>query len=177
MSRVGKHPVVIPSGVKVDFDGVFLKIEGAKGALSMKIPGLVKLDLTEESVAFSPVDDTSEARANWGTVRSIVSGMVQGVSSGYVTVLEINGVGYRAEVRGDVLKLSLGYSHQICYIPPKGIEIKVPKQTEIEIHGYDKQLVGQVAAEIKSFRKTEPYKGKGVKIKGESIRRKEGKKK
>ncbi|WP_262029961.1 50S ribosomal protein L6 [Microvirga sp. Mcv34] len=177
MSRVGKKPVAVPSGVTATVDGQMVKVKGSKGELSFLVPEEVTVALESGSVSVNPRDDSKTARAKWGMSRAQVANLVEGVSKGFEKRLEINGVGYKAAVAGKVLKLSLGYSHDIDYAIPAGVTITTPKPTEIIVAGIDKQVVGQTAAEIREYRGPEPYKGKGVKYSDEFIFRKEGKKK
>ncbi|WP_243375455.1 50S ribosomal protein L6 [Microvirga solisilvae] len=177
MSRVGKKPVPVPSGVTATVDGQMVKMKGSKGELSFLVPEEVSVKLEDGAVTVTPRDLSKVARAKWGLSRAQVANLVQGVANGFEKRLEINGVGYKAAVAGKVLKLSLGYSHDIDYEIPAGITIVTPKPTEVVVSGIDKQKVGQVAAEIREYRGPEPYKGKGVKYAGEFIFRKEGKKK
>jgi large subunit ribosomal protein L6 len=177
MSRVGKKPVIVPSGVTASVDGQTVKMKGAKGELSFVVPDEVTVKMDKGAVEVEPRNDGKRARAQWGTSRAQVANLVTGVTKGYEKRLEISGVGYRAAVAGKSLKLLLGYSHEIDYPIPAGIAITTPKPTEIVVAGFDKQKVGQTAAEIRDFRSPEPYKGKGVKYAGEFIFRKEGKKK
>lgn len=177
MSRIGKKPVIVPSGVTASLDGQLVKVKGSKGELSFLVPESVDVSLAEGSVVVAPRDQSKRARSLWGTSRSQVANLIHGVSAGYEKRLEINGVGYKAAVAGNVLKLALGYSHDVDYPIPAGISITTPKPTEIIVVGIDKQKVGQTAAEIRDFRGPEPYQGKGVKYAGEFIFRKEGKKK
>ena len=177
MSRVGKRPVPVPSGATATVDGQTVKVKGAKGELSFVVPEEVSVALEDGAVVVNPRDDSKVARAKWGMSRSQVENLVEGVTKGFERRLEINGVGYRAAVAGKVLKLSLGYSHDVDYEIPAGITITTPKPTEVVVAGIDKQRVGQTAAEIREFRSPEPYKGKGVKYSDEFIFRKEGKKK
>ena len=177
MSRVGKKPVAVPSGVTATVDGQLIKVKGSKGELSFVVPENVSVAMEDGAVAVNPRDETKDARAKWGMSRSQVANLVEGVTKGFERKLEINGVGYRAAVAGKVLKLSLGYSHDVEYAIPTGITITTPKPTEVVVAGIDKRQVGQTAAEIREFRSPEPYKGKGVKYAGEFIFRKEGKKK
>jgi large subunit ribosomal protein L6 len=177
MSRVGKKPVTVPSGVTASVDGQTVKMKGAKGELSFVVPDEVTVKMDKGAVAVEPRNDGKRARAQWGTSRAQVANLVTGVTKGYEKRLEISGVGYRAAVAGKSLKLLLGYSHEIDFPIPAGIAITTPKPTEIVVAGFDKQKVGQTAAEIRDFRSPEPYKGKGVKYAGEFIFRKEGKKK
>lgn len=183
MSRVGKLPVIIPDGVKVSVADGVVSVEGGKGKLNLPLTDYVSVEVNDNEILVNPVNETREARAMWGTTRSNISNMVEGVSKGFEIKLELVGVGYRAQVTKKHLNLFLGYSHNILYELPEGIEIKCDKQTNLTISGYDKQQVGQVAAEIRSIRKPEPYKGKGVRYidrpgKGpERVRSKVGKKK
>ena len=177
MSRVGKKPVAVPSGVTATVTGQTVRMKGAKGELSFLVPDEVTVALDNGAVAVNPRDETKTARAKWGMSRAQVANLVEGVAKGFERKLEINGVGYRAQVAGKVLKLSLGYSHDVEYPIPAGIAIATPKPTEIVVTGIDKRQVGQTAAEIREFRSPEPYKGKGVKYSNEFIFRKEGKKK
>jgi large subunit ribosomal protein L6 len=177
MSRIGKKPVPVPTGVTVNLSGQNISVKGPKGELKFALVEHVLAKLEDGKVAVNPRDQTKVARSCWGMSRTMIANMVKGVTQGYTRSLEINGVGYRANVQGKVLQLNLGYSHDVNYAIPEGIEIKTPKPTEILISGIDKQRVGQVAAEIREFRGPEPYKGKGVKYSDERIFRKEGKKK
>ena len=177
MSRIGKKPVAVPAGVTATVTGQTVKVKGAKGELSFVVPDRVNVVMDNGAIAVQPRDETKQARAMWGMSRSQVANLVEGVSKGYEKKLEINGVGYRAAVAGKVLKLALGYSHEIDFDIPAGITIVTPKPTEILVSGIDKQRVGQVAAEIRELRGPEPYKGKGIKYSDEFIFRKEGKKK
>jgi large subunit ribosomal protein L6 len=177
MSRVGKKPVEVPSGVTASVSGQTVKVKGAKGELSFLVPDEVTVAMENGAVAVNPRDESKTARAKWGMSRAQLANLVEGVTKGFEKKLEINGVGYRAQVAGKVLKLSLGYSHDVDYPIPPGIAITTPKPTEIVVAGIDKRQVGQTAAEIREFRAPEPYKGKGVKYSDEFIFRKEGKKK
>jgi large subunit ribosomal protein L6 len=177
MSRIGKKPVTVPAGVTAAVDGNFVKVKGAKGELSFRAPDDVTVALESGAIKVSPRDSSQRARAMWGMSRSQVANLIEGVTKGYERKLEITGVGYKAAVAGKVLKLSLGYSHDVDYEIPAGIAIATPKPTEILVSGIDKQRVGQTAAEIREFRGPEPYQGKGVRYSGEFIFRKEGKKK
>jgi large subunit ribosomal protein L6 len=177
MSRIGKKPVAVPSGVTANVEGQTVKVKGPKGALSFVVPEEVSVKLEDGKVKVDPRNETKRARSMWGTSRTMVSNLVTGVTKGFERKLEITGVGYRAAVQGKNLQLALGYSHDVIYPIPEGIQIATPKPTEITITGIDSQKVGQVAAEIRGFRPPEPYKGKGVKYTGEYIFRKEGKKK
>ncbi len=177
MSRIGKKPVVVPGGVTAAIADGTLTVKGPKGTLTLSLAEDVTYAVEEGSISVQPANDTKRARAFWGMQRTLVQNLVTGVSDGYTKVLEITGVGYRANAQGKNLKLQLGYSHDVDFAVPEGIEIKTPDNTTIEISGIDKQKVGQVAAEIRRWRKPEPYKGKGIKYRGEFIFRKEGKKK
>ena len=177
MSRIGKKPVTIPSGVTATIDGGQLSVKGPKGTLAMPLADEVTYSVEDSGVSVMPANDTKRARSFWGMQRTLVQNLVTGVTEGYTKVLEITGVGYRAQAQGKTLKLQLGYSHDVDFAVPEGIEIKTPDNTTVEISGIDKQKVGQVAAEIRRWRKPEPYKGKGIKYRGEYIFRKEGKKK
>ena len=177
MSRVGKKPVPVPSGVTATVDGQTVKMKGSKGELSFVVPDEVTVAMENGAVQVNPRDESKTARAKWGMSRAQVANLVEGVSKGFEKRLEINGVGYKAAVAGKILKLSLGYSHDIDYEIPAGVTIVTPKPTEVVVTGTDKQKVGQAAAEIRDYRGPEPYKGKGVKYAGEFIFRKEGKKK
>jgi len=175
MSRIGKIPVEIPAGVKVSRDHSVIKVEGPKGKLSMEIPQGVEVILGERIVEVKRPSDGRKERSYHGLVRTLVANMVKGVSTGFEKGLEISGVGYRAEIAGNTLKLIIGFSAPIEYTVPTGIQVKVDKQVNIIVSGVDKDLVGRVAAEIRSLKKPEPYKGKGIKYVGEHIRRKVGK--
>ena len=177
MSRIGKKSVPVPAGVTVDLAGLNVSVKGPKGELKFLLTDQVIAKMEEGGVKVDPKDKSKLARSAWGMSRTMIANMIKGVTTGYTKSLEITGVGYRAAAQGKVLQLALGYSHDINYAVPEGIEIKTPKPTEIVISGIDKQKVGQVAAEIRDFRSPEPYKGKGVKYAGEYIFRKEGKKK
>ena len=177
MSRVGKKPVAVPSGVTATVTGQTVKMKGAKGELSFLVPEEVIVAMDNGEVSVTPRDQSKSARAKWGMSRAQVQSLVDGVTKGFEKKLDVNGVGYRAQVAGKSLKLALGYSHDIDYQIPAGITITTPKATEIVIAGIDKQKVGQTAAEIRGYRGPEPYKGKGVKYSDEFIFRKEGKKK
>jgi large subunit ribosomal protein L6 len=177
MSRVGKYPVTVPSGVTVEIANRILKAKGKLGELSLRLSDEVDAKLEGGKVVVTPRSETKRARSLWGTTRAHVNNMVGGVSKGFSKTLEINGVGYRAQVQGKNLQLQLGFSHDVIYPIPAGVTIKCEKPTQITISGADRQRVGQVAAEIRAFRKPEPYKGKGIKYDNERILRKEGKKK
>jgi large subunit ribosomal protein L6 len=177
MSRIGKNPVAIPSGVQVELSGETLTAKGRLGALSLPIGNEVTATVADGQVTIAPKDESQRARAMWGTTRALVNNMITGVANGFTRNLEINGVGYRAAVQGSALNLQLGYSHDVNYPIPSDVKIACERPTAITITGADRQRVGQVAAEIRSFRPPEPYKGKGIKYADEVIRRKEGKKK
>ena len=177
MSRIGKSPVVLPAGVEVLIAENDITVKGKLGELQMKQTPEVRVSLEDNQVLFAPQDESARARALWGLLRSNLNNMVQGVSEGFSKKLELQGVGYRAAIKGKQLKLELGYSHSVLYDIPEGITIACEKPTDISVTGRDKQKVGQVASEIRSFRKPEPYKGKGIRYVGEYVRRKEGKKK
>ena len=177
MSRIGKKPVAIPGGVTATIDNGTLSVKGPKGTLTLGLSDLIDYKVEEGEILVKPANDSKQARAFWGMQRTLVQNLVTGVTEGFTKVLEITGVGYRANTQGKMLKLQLGYSHDVDFAIPEGIEIKTPDNTTVEISGIDKQKVGQVAAEIRRWRKPEPYKGKGIKYRGEYIFRKEGKKK
>jgi len=177
MSRIGKKPVTIPSGVTADIANGVLSVKGPKGSLSLTLRDEISYTLEADTITVKPANATKAARAFWGMQRTLVDNLVTGVTQGYTKVLEITGVGYRANSQGKNLKLQLGYSHDVDFVIPEGIEIKTPDNTTVEISGIDKQKVGQVAAEIRRWRKPEPYKGKGIKYRGEFVFRNEGKKK
>jgi large subunit ribosomal protein L6 len=177
MSRIGKKEIPIPSGVTVALDGQAIKVKGPKGELAYTAPEEIAVANENGQLTFTPRDESQRARAMWGLSRTLVDNMVQGVTKGYEVVLELVGVGYRAALKGKDLNLQLGFSHEIDMPPPAGVTFAVPKQTEIRISGIDKQMVGEVAARIRRIRPPEPYKGKGVRYMGETVRRKEGKKK
>jgi large subunit ribosomal protein L6 len=176
MSRIGKQPVPIPDKVKVDIKGHTVSVEGPKGKVSKTFAPVVNISIANKIVTVSPTkDDSRFAKAMYGTVRSVIAGMVKGASEGYSKELEIQGVGFKANLKGSVLDLALGYSHPILMDIPAGIKLTVTDQTKLKVEGADKQLVGAVTAEIRSYYPPEPYKGKGVRIVGERVRRKEGK--
>jgi large subunit ribosomal protein L6 len=177
MSRIGKRPVAVPSGITANVEGQTVKIKGPKGALQVVLHDDVAVKLEAGQIKVDPRFDTKRARAQWGTSRTLIANLIAGVSKGFEQRLEINGVGYRAAVQGKVLNLQLGYSHEVNFPIPDGIKITCEKPTAIRIDGSDRQQVGEVAAKLRSFRKPEPYKGKGIKYETETIRRKEGKKK
>jgi large subunit ribosomal protein L6 len=177
MSRIGKKAVPVPAGVTISVNGQTVSVKGPKGQLQEVLNEQVLVKMQEDGVKVDPINQSKLARSSWGMSRTLVANMVKGVTEGYSKSLEINGVGYRAALDGKVLKLNLGYSHDVNYPVPEGIDIKTPKPTEIVVTGINKQRVGQVAAEIRDWRGPEPYKGKGIKYAGETIFRKEGKKK
>lgn len=175
MSRIGKLTITVPSNVKVAIDTSRIKVDGPSGALEMPLRSEVKIDMKDSQISVSRVDESRAARSLHGLTRTLIANMLKGVTDGFQKRLDIVGVGYKADVQGATLNLALGYSHPIKYELPKGISATVEKQTAITLKGADKQLVGQVAAEIRAFRKPEPYKGKGIKYSDEVIRRKAGK--
>ncbi|HVB16984.1 MAG TPA: 50S ribosomal protein L6 [Stellaceae bacterium] len=177
MSRIGKHPVAIPEGVTVELAGQTLTAKGRLGSLSLTVSSEVTASVADSMVTIAPNSESKRARAMWGTTRALVNNMVSGVAAGFTRNLEINGVGYRAAVQGNILNLQLGYSHDIPYPIPADVRITCERPIAIAITGADRQRVGQVAAEIRAFRPPEPYKGKGIKYSDETVRRKEGKKK
>jgi large subunit ribosomal protein L6 len=177
MSRVGKNPVEVPQGVTIDVAGGAATVKGKLGTLKLPISTHVDVKVEDGKVWVRPVGESKQARMSWGSTRANIRNMVEGVSKGYTKNLDINGTGYRAAVQGKNLQLQLGYSHDVSYPIPEGIQIKCEKPTSISITGFDKQRVGQVAAEIRAYRGPEPYKGKGIKYDNETILRKEGKKK
>ncbi len=177
MSRIGKKPVALPQGVSASISGQSVEVKGPKGTRSFMATDDVTLTLEDGAVKVTPRGTSKRARQQWGMVRSQVENLVIGVTAGFKKELEIQGVGYRAAMNGNVLKLSLGYSHEVNFEVPAGVTVTAPKQTEIIVEGIDQQLVGQVAANIREWRKPEPYKGKGIRYKGEFVFRKEGKKK
>jgi large subunit ribosomal protein L6 len=177
MSRIGKKPVPLPKGVTATVTGKDVKVKGPKGELKMTLVAEVDATVGADSITVTPRMDMERARQMWGLSRSLVNNLVVGVTQGFNTKLEIQGVGYRAAVQGKNLNLQLGFSHEVAYPIPAGITITAEKPTMLTVSGMDKQLVGQVAAEIRAYRKPEPYKGKGVRYADEYVRRKEGKKK
>ena len=178
MSRIGKKPIALPGGVSANAESGTLTVKGPKGTLAMQLlEDLVKYEIAEGEIRVTPVTDSQRSRAAWGMQRTNVQNLVTGVTEGFTKVLEITGVGYRAAAQGRNLRLQLGYSHDVNYPVPEGIDVKTPDPNTVEISGIDRQKVGQVAAEIRRWRKPEPYKGKGIKYRGEFIFRKEGKKK
>jgi large subunit ribosomal protein L6 len=176
MSKIGKQQIKIPGQVKINFEDDFLVVKGPKGELSMNVFDSISLKLNDDNIVLSPKTITKKVKSLWGLTRSLINNMVIGVTDGFVKKLEINGVGYKVNIDDDLLILALGYSHDIIYPIPEGVSVKCTKNT-IEVSGCDKQLVGQVCADIRSLRKPEPYKGKGIKYENEVIVRKEGKKK
>lgn len=178
MSRIGKKPIAVPGGVSASVESGTLTVKGPKGTLAMKLlDDLVKYEVAEGEIRVTPLVDAQRNRAAWGMQRTNVQNLVTGVTEGFTKVLEITGVGYRAAAQGKNLRLQLGYSHDVNFPVPEGVDVKTPDPNTVEISGIDKQKVGQVAAEIRRWRKPEPYKGKGIKYRGEYIFRKEGKKK
>jgi large subunit ribosomal protein L6 len=177
MSRIGKKPVALPSGVSAVVSGQTIEVNGPKGSRSFTASDDVTLLVEESTVSVTPRGKSKRARQQWGMSRTMVANLVTGVTAGFKKELEIKGVGYRAQLQGNVLKLNLGLSHDVDFLVPNGVTVAVPKQTEIIVEGEDQQLVGQVAANIREWRRPEPYKGKGIMYKGEYIFRKEGKKK
>jgi len=177
MSRTGKKPIAPVSGVTVTISGRTVTAKGPKGEQSLTLMDIVNAKQTADGIVIEPTNDSREARAAWGTTRALIANMVAGVNKGFEKKLAIQGVGYRAAMQGKDLKLSLGFSHEVLFQTPAGITITAPTQTEVVVSGIDKQQVGQVAADIRGWRKPEPYKGKGVRYVGEYIARKEGKKK
>lgn len=177
MSRIGKRPVELPSGVTASLSGQTIEVKGPKGARTFTATDDVTITVEDNAVSVEPRGKSKRARQQWGMSRTMVANMVIGVTEGFKKELEINGVGYRAQMQGNALKLNLGYSHDVDYVAPEGVTVTAPKPTEIIVEGIDQQLVGQAAANIREWRKPEPYKGKGIKYKDEYIFRKEGKKK
>ena len=177
MSRIGKKPIAVPSGVQVTIEGQTVTVKGPKGQLAWTLTDEVVPSRDGEAIVLAKRDESPRAQAMWGLSRTLVNNMVVGVTQGYERTLELVGVGYRAAMKGQALSMQLGYSHDVDVKPPEGISFAVPRQTEIRISGIDKQLVGETAARIRRMRPPEPYKGKGVRYAGEHVRRKEGKKK
>ncbi len=177
MSRIGKQPVAIPSGVTVALNGTDLSVKGPKGELAMSFVPEVTVSHEDDKIVVKPTSDTKRARSMWGMQRSMISNLIEGVTDGFVKKLALQGVGYRAQMKGSALNLQLGFSHDINFPVPAGIKIETPDQTTVVVSGIDKQLVGETAAKIREYRKPEPYKGKGVRYDGEYVFRKEGKKK
>ena len=177
MSRVGKNPVAIPQGVDVQVNGSEVVVKGKLGELKLVVSNQVKVARENDAVTVTPMSNSKQSRMHWGTYRSLVNNLVQGVSEGFTVKLEINGVGYRAAMQGTTLVMQLGFSHEVRFEVPQGVTVKCEKPTLLSIHGASKQLVGQVASKIRSYRPPEPFKGKGIKYEDEYILRKEGKKK
>ena len=177
MSRIGKKPVGLPKGVTASLSGQTIEVNGPRGTRKFTATDDVTIVIEDDKVKVTPRGLSKRARQQWGMSRSMIENLVTGVTTGFRKELEISGVGYRAQMQGNVLKLALGYSHDVDFVPPTGVTVTAPKQTEITVEGIDEQLVGQVAANIREWRGPEPYKGKGIKYKGEFIFRKEGKKK
>jgi large subunit ribosomal protein L6 len=177
MSKIGKKPVAIPSGVTAAIEGQRIKVKGPKGEQTLMLSDDIAAKVEKDAISFAPRGETRRHRAAWGMSRALVNNLITGVTKGYEKRLEITGVGYRAQIAGKNLQIALGFSHDVVYAIPDGIAIVTPKPTEIVVTGADRQKVGQVAAEIRGFRPPEPYKGKGIRYAGEYILRKEGKKK
>lgn len=177
MSRIGKKPVDLPSGVSASVSGQTIEVKGPRGTRSFSATDDVTLSVEGNVVTITPRGSSKRARQQWGMSRTMIANLVTGVTVGFRKELEIQGVGYRAQVQGDSLKLNLGLSHDVIYTAPDGVTVTAPKQTEIVVEGIDEQVVGQVAADIRKWRKPEPFKGKGIRYKGEFVFRKEGKKK
>ena len=177
MSRIGKKPVELPSGVSASVSGQTIEVKGPKATRSFTATDDVTITVQENNVSVEPRGKSKRARQQWGMSRTMIENLVTGVTTGFKKELEIQGVGYRAAMNGNTLKLNLGLSHDVDYVAPEGVTVTAPKQTEIVVEGIDEQLVGQVAANIRAWRKPEPYKGKGIRYKGEFVFRKEGKKK
>ena len=177
MSRIGKRTVPLPAGVTATTEGQILRVKGPKGELQLQMRDEIAYEIGSDGIVVKPANDTKQARAFWGMQRTLVDNLVTGVTEGFTKTLEITGVGYRAAAQGRNLRLQLGYSHDVNFPVPDGVDIKTPDPNTVEISGIDKQKIGQVAAEIRRWRKPEPYKGKGIKYRGEYIFRKEGKKK
>ena len=177
MSRIGKKPVELPSGVTANISGQTIEVKGPKGTRTFTATDDVTLKVEDGKVTVTPRGLSKRARQQWGMSRSMVANLVTGVTTGFKRELEIQGVGYRASMQGKTLKLALGYSHDVNFEAPEGVTVNAPKQTEIVVEGIDQQVVGQVAANIREWKKPEPYKGKGIRYKGEQVFRKEGKKK
>ena len=177
MSRIGKKPVELPSGVTASVSGQSIEVKGPKGTRSFTATDDVTLTVEDNAVSVTPRGMSKRARQQWGMSRTMVANLVTGVTTGFKKELEIQGVGYRAQMQGNTLKLNLGYSHDVEFVAPEGVTVTAPKQTEIVVEGNDQQQVGEVAAKIRDWRRPEPYKGKGIRYKGEFVFRKEGKKK
>ncbi|HBJ61864.1 MAG TPA: 50S ribosomal protein L6 [Opitutae bacterium] len=176
MSRIGKMPISIPNGVQVSIESHTILVKGPKGDLKQELSPLARVDISDETIQVSPVDESRSARAIYGTIRSLIANMVKGVTEPFSKDLLIEGVGFRAAIKGQSIDLELGYSHPVVHPIPEGVVVTVADNVKIHVEGADKQKVGQVAADIKSYYPVEPYKGKGVRIVGEYVRRKEGKK-
>lgn len=177
MSRIGKQPIPVPAGITATVKDQDVSIKGPKGQLEVTLVEDVTVKMEDGEIVVAPVGESKRARSMWGMQRTLIANMIEGVTNGYTKTLELNGVGYRAQMQGKSLKLSLGFSHDVVYDAPDGVELASSKPTEIVVTGIDKQKVGQVAAEIRRYRPPEPYKGKGIRYVGEYVRRKEGKKK
>jgi len=177
MSRIGKKTITVPKGVTITLNGQSISVKGPKGESAWTVAEEIEVKQEGDELSLTPRSDTQRARAMWGLSRTLVSNLVTGVTDGFEKNLELVGVGYRAAMKGSNLSLQLGFSHDVDIAPPAGVTFAVPKQTEIKIHGSDKQAVGQIAAVIRKLRPPEPYKGKGIRYAGETVRRKEGKKK
>jgi large subunit ribosomal protein L6 len=177
MSRIGKKAIPVPAGVTLTLEGQTVTVKGPKGELTWTVVDDIEVTKSDDGLSFAPRNDTTRARAMWGLSRTLVANMVQGVTQGYERTLELVGVGYRAQMKGQALSMQLGFSHEVDIPAPDGISFATPRQTAIVISGIDKQLVGETAARIRKIRPPEPYKGKGVRYAGEKVRRKEGKKK
>ncbi len=175
MSRIGQAPIPVPSGVEVNVSGAVVRVKGPRGQLEQRVPEGIAVEQVDAELRVTRANDERETRALHGLVRSLVNNMIQGVTQGFEKTLEIQGVGYRAQKRGNDLELAVGFSHAVTKSAPQGIEFDVPQPTRVVVRGIDKELVGQVAAEIRAIRKPEPYKGKGIRYEGERIRRKAGK--
>jgi len=176
MSRIGKLPIQVVAGVKVEVSGLFIKVQGPKGSIEKEFYGPILIEYKDSQIVVKPLNNSTEAKSMWGTARSIINGMVVGVKDGFRKELEVNGVGYRASVKGNYINLTLGKSHNTKIQIPEGIKVETPNQTLIILESYDKHKIGQYVATIRSQRPPEPYKGKGIRLKGEYVQRKEGKK-
>jgi large subunit ribosomal protein L6 len=177
MSRIGKKPIAIPANVQASVEGQTVRVKGPKGELAWTVSDEVAITFENGELSFAPRDESTRARAMWGLSRTLVANMVTGVTVGYEKTLELVGVGYRAQMKGQALSMQLGFSHEVDFPAPPGVTFQVPRPVEIKISGIDKQVVGETAARIRKVRPPEPYKGKGVRFAGEAVRRKEGKKK
>ena len=175
MSRIGKQPITVPAGVEVTIDGTTVTVKGSKGELTRTLPSLMTIEQDGSEITVSRPDDSREAKSLHGLTRTLLNNMVLGVSEGFSKKLQLVGVGYRAALKGSDLEMQLGYSHPVLVKAPEGISFEVPSQTEVIVHGVSKEAVGQVAANIRKWRKPEPYKGKGIRYEGEHVRRKLGK--